>query len=358
MYPPTRYLNWARRFYGQVRFDLATSGIPILPASELPRPDPAALGDPVATWSALRRAIATHNEVPQDEAFPALGTTHALWLACASVVAPGDDVLVENPAYEPLVRIAEGAGARVVSFERDPRECFALDPERVAKAMTPRTRLVVVTNLHNPSGVRARDEALRSIARLAEGRGAFLLVDEVYAPFDALIEPSGVFGGSARKLAPNVIAVSSLTKCFGLGQERIGWILAPEEIIARVDDALIASAGHLPRGYACDALGAFGQLPNLAERSRRLLAGKRAKVAAWVASQGLWWSAPSEGLFGVVRVPGRGDLTPLIEAAVTDHQVLVAPGSFFGMPDAFRIAWSISAELLDEGLGRLADALG
>jgi aspartate/methionine/tyrosine aminotransferase len=357
MYAPTRYLNWARRFYGQVQFDLATSGIPTVPFSELPPHDPIAGDDPFATWTALCRAIAVHNDVPHDEAFPALGTTHALWLAYASVLSPGDDVLVENPGYEPLARIAEGAGARVVPFERDPRERFALDPDRVARAMTPRTRLVVVTSLHNPSGVRATDEALRDVARIAEERGAFLLVDEVYAPFDALVDATGVFSRSARKLAPNVIAVSSLTKCYGLGPERIGWVLGPRDLMSRVGDALVASAGHLPRRYACDALAAFGALPALAARTRRLLAGKRATVAGWVASHGYDWSDPSDGLFGLVRLTGRGDLTPRIEAAATGRQVLVAPGSFFGMPDAFRIAWSISGDRLEEALGRLAEAL-
>ena len=90
--------------------------------------------------------------MPEEESFPALGTTHALWLACAALTSPGDDVLIEQPVYEPLIRIAEGAGARVLHFSRDPRDGFALDPDRIARAMTPRTSMVVVTNLHNPSG--------------------------------------------------------------------------------------------------------------------------------------------------------------------------------------------------------------
>ena len=113
----------------------------------------------------------------------------------------------------------------------------------------------------------------------------------------------------------------------------------------------------LPRSHVRVGLGAFAELPALASRSRRLLSNKRERVASWVASRGLSWSAPAEGLFGLVSVPGRGDLTPAIERAARERQVLVAPGSFFGVPDAFRLAWSISADLLDEGLGRLAEAL-
>jgi aspartate/methionine/tyrosine aminotransferase len=356
MYAPSQYLQWARRFYGQVTFDLASSGIPTVPVDELDvEANPST--DGAAAWAALCQHIASHNEVGVDEVLPALGTTHALWLACAAAVSPGDEVIVEAPAYEPLVRIGAGAGARVVQVPRDAGEGFALDPERFERATTPRTRAIVVTNLHNPSGVRTGDGVLRAVARVAERAGALLVVDEVYAAFDTFIDERGVFQGSARKLAPNVVAVSSLTKCYGLGPDRIGWLLGPKEVVGRAGDALIASAGMLPRSHATMGCAAFSRLPELAARSRRMLSGKRDRVAAWVASHGLTWSAPKEGIFGLVRVPGRDDLTSAIERAARQRQVLVAAGSFFGLPDAFRIAWSLPSELLDEGLERLAEAL-
>jgi aspartate/methionine/tyrosine aminotransferase len=364
MFAPTRYLQWARRFYGQVRFDLATSGMPDVDAETLrvlrARED-AVPDEPAAAWAILCAKIAAYNDVTRDQVLPALGTTHALWLACAALLSPGDDVLVEAPAYEPLIRIPEGAGARVLPFRRAALAGFALEPESIARAMTPRTRLGVVTNLHNPTGVRAGDDALRAAARVAAAGGATLLVDEVYAPFDALVDEShgrAVFTNSARKLAPNVVTVSSLTKCYGLGPERVGWLLGPPDVIGRATDALVASAGLLPRSHSRMAVGAFSELPSLASRSRRLLAGKRERVGAWVAARGLRWSAPTEGLFGLVTVPGGVDLTARIEAAVREHDVLVAPGAFFGVPDAFRLAWSLPVEHLDQGLERLAQALG
>lgn len=356
MFAPTRYLEWARRFYGRVRFDLATSGIPSVPAAELGAPDAAAV-DVADGWARLRQAIARYNAVPAEEAVAALGTTHAIWLAYASLASPGDDVVVEAPAYEPLVRIAEGMGLHVVHFDRDPAAGYALDPGRIGRAMTPRTRAVVVTNLHNPTGMRAGDDALRAAAEVAASRGAALVVDEVYAPFDGLVDERGVFGGSARRLAPNVVAVSSLTKCYGLGPQRIGWLLAAKDVVARADDAVTASCGMLPLGHAHLGLHAFGRIAMLAARTRALLAGKRERVARWVEAQGLTWHAPAEGLFGMVRVPGAGDLTPLIEAAAREREVLVAAGSFFGVPDGFRLAWSAPADRLEEGLGRLAEAL-
>jgi aspartate/methionine/tyrosine aminotransferase len=359
MFASTRYLEWARRFYGNVRFDLATSGIPTVRLADLGVPAPEQLDD----WSGvsrLREAIAAYNAVGPEEAIAALGTSHALWLAYASLAGPGDDVLVEEPAYEPLVRIAEGMGAHVVRFARDSGERFALDPDRVASAMTPRTRVVAITNRHNPSGARASDEVLRAVAQVAEMRGAHLLVDEVYAPFDELVDDRGVFSGSARRIAPNVVVASSLTKCYGLGPQRIGWLLGPSEVVRRAEDAVTACCGMLPLAHAHVGLRAFERLDFLAERARAILNGKRARVCAWIESRQrgrLEWSAPDGGLFALVTLPDRRDLTPAIERMVREHEVLVAPGEFFGVPNAFRLAWSAPVHVLDEGLALLGELL-
>jgi aspartate/methionine/tyrosine aminotransferase len=356
MFGRTRYLEWARRFYGRVRFDLATSGTLPVPLSAIGIPAPEALDDP-GGWAALQVAIARYNDVPAVEAIATLGTTHALWLAYACLTSPGDEILVESPGYEPVSRIAEGMGLSVRLFERPATERFALDPDRVARALAAGTRVVAVTNLHNPGGVRASDEALRAVAALAASRGATLLVDEVYAPFDALVDGAGVFRGSARKLAPNIVTVGSLTKAYGLGAHRFGWVLGSQGVIARAGDAITASAGMLPLAHAHLGLRAFACVADLADRTRSALSGKRARVGEWVAAQSLPWSAPAEGLFGFVRVPGAGDLTPALESAAREREVLVAPGGFFGVPDGFRISWSAPRDVLEQGLERLGGVL-
>ncbi len=355
MFGPSRYLAWARRYYGQVECDLATSGIPTARLAEL-APPLREIDEPSA-WPALREAIAAHNDVPPSDVVPTLGTSHALWLAYLSLASTGDDVLVEAPTYEPLVLAAKSTGARVLRFARETQDRFALDPDRIARSLTARTRVVAVTNLHNPSGVRADDAALRETARLLDARGAFLLVDEVYAAFDDLVDDAGVFRRSARKLGPNVVAVSSLTKCYGLGPHRVGWLLGPAGVVARAEEAITTTSGMLPLAHAHIGLHALSRILNLAERTRALLSGKRSRVGEWIAAQSLGWSAPAEGLFGFVTIPDAGDLTPAIELAARDHQVLVAPGGFFGVPNGFRLAWSAPSAALEEGLGRLANCL-
>jgi DNA-binding transcriptional MocR family regulator len=105
---------------------------------------------------------------------------------------------------------------------------------------------------------------------------------------------------------------------------------------------------------------AFARIVALAQRARTMLDGKRARVAGWIdshRSDGLAWSAPTEGLFALVTVDKAGDLTPFIEATVHEREVLVAAGAFFGVPNGFRLAWSAPTPVLDEGLDRLGEAL-
>jgi aspartate/methionine/tyrosine aminotransferase len=354
VFAPTEYIRWARRFYGRVAFDLASSGmtsVRVGELGELPSLDEA------DAWETLRGRIARHNDVPGSEVLPTLGTTHAIFTIYAALIAPGDEVLVERPTYEPMYRIPEGLGARIIWFDRS-GEHFAIDPERIRAAMTPRTRVIALTNLHNPGGSRTSDETLRAVAAIAAKHGAHVLVDEVYAPFDAMCGPDGKWTGSARHLAPNVAALSSLTKVYGLGAFRVGWMIAAAEVIARGEDALLSNLGHAPISWAALGVAAFDRLPSLAQLARARLAGKRAKVEAWVASRPhLRWSTPREGLFGFATDTRGGDLTAQIERAAVDAGVLVAPGAFFGVPNGFRLSWSIEAEKLDEGLGRLGEAL-
>lgn len=353
MFSPTSYLEWAKKFYGKVPYDLASSGIPPVAWKDLGLPLPE-IDDPSAIQD-LPSSIARYNDVSPAEVAPALGTSHAVFLAYAATLSPGDELLIEHPHYEPLIRAAEGLGVEVRTFDRRAEEGFRIVPERVAAAMTPRTRGIVVTNLHNPSGVRASSEAIRELSAIAEEHGAYVIVDEVYSPFDDLPEDA-VFRRSARKLGQNVIAVGSLTKCYGLGMHRIGWVLGPEEIIVRCTRATVATIGHLPLSHAAYGVAAFGAMGELSRRAKRLLHGKREVAQSWAASlPDAQWSAPCDGLFGLVTLPGRGDLRPRIEARAHEAGVLVCAGSFFGAPESFRLSWATcDRQRFEQGLALLS----
>ena len=357
MYTETHYLTWANRLFGSVQHNLARGGMRPVPLQELG--EPPRLDDSCA-WNRLRDRIARFNATTPAEVLPALGTTHALWLALSALVRPGDDVLVERPGYEPLWRIPQGLGANVIEFERSLADGFALRPERIASRLTRGTKVVVLTSPHNPSGVRTTDHALAEVARICDSVGARLLVDEIYAPFGSVLGEDGVWGQSARCIDSSIIAVSGLSKAFGLGPLRIGWFLAEEALVRRAEHAIQSSLGDPPIAQTCLAVHAFAQLPRLSEsRERQLDPSMRAEVARWVARHSLLeWCEPQDGPFGFVNVRGGPDLTEAIERGAREHDVLVAPGSFFGLPSAVRLGWSVDPGRLSDALSRLERVLG
>ena len=143
-------------------------------------------------YGPLQRALALKCQVAPYNIVAATGTSMANHLAMAAVVEPGDEVLIERPAYEPLVAVASYLGAEVKRFDRRFENGFALDPEEVSRKISPRTRLVVITNLHNPSGALADVDTISRIGEAARGVGARVLVDEVY--LEALYDQRAALG--------------------------------------------------------------------------------------------------------------------------------------------------------------------
>ncbi len=356
MLPPIDYLRWAIETFPHARLDLATSGLRSISSDELGVPG--GLSDILAPHRFAEKVAARYG-VPVTEVVPALGTSGALWMIAASILSTSADatsspphVVVEDPTYEPLLRVVEGCGAHVGRVVRPSAEDYRLTPARVRAALTPATRLVVVASPHNPTGVVTPDEDLREMALICAERGAYLLVDEVYRE---LVAPAT----TARVLGPNVLVSSSLTKCFGVGWARAGWALVPSDLSPALRVAENHSAGVLPTVSCAIGAHAFGQIEHLAERARLLSQGKRQIVDAFLAQHPeLSWTPPSaSSLFGFVHAPGVDVVTGLQRAA-HDHGVVAVPGSHFGDDHAFRLSWaSLSGERLTQALQLLAASL-
>ncbi|HLY17387.1 MAG TPA: aminotransferase class I/II-fold pyridoxal phosphate-dependent enzyme, partial [Bryobacteraceae bacterium] len=172
------YMHWAKT-QSRARFNLATSGVGSFPLAELPvQPALEINGDSTYGYAHLQGAIAAKCGVDPDCVVAAAGTSMANHLAMAALIDPGDEVLIEHPAYELLVSAALFLGADVKRFPRAEENGYALDTAEIRRVLTPRTKLIVVTNLHNPTSVLAPDAVLRDIGELARSVGAHVLVDE------------------------------------------------------------------------------------------------------------------------------------------------------------------------------------
>ena len=217
------YLEWAKSV-PHAKFNLATSGIDGYPLAELPvkikdLEKISAAGS--YGYPPLQERVAKKNGVEPECVVAANGTSMANHLAMAALLGPGDEVLIEQPTYEPLLTVAEYLGAKVRALPAAFRRWVSVHPREIERHMTPHTRLIVITNLHNPSGARTPESKLRLAGKIAQSRGAQVLVDE--AIWDAWFDLSA---RSAFHLGPNFIVTSSLTKAFGLSGLRCGWILA------------------------------------------------------------------------------------------------------------------------------------
>ena len=355
------YMEWAKT-HSHARCNLATSGVLSVPIAEFP----VAMKDLEITapgaygHAALQRRLAEHNDVPEECVVAATGTSMANHLAMAAVLDQGDEVLIEQPVYGPLLDVAEYLGARVKRIPREFEAGFALDLDELQRIVTPRTRLVVLSNLHNPSGALLSSETLRAVAEVAVRAGARVLVDEVY--LEMLFGRELLFSFHVAKtlaqLAENpFIVTSSLTKVYGLSGLRCGWILASPDLAKRMwllNDLYGAVAAHAAERMSVIA---FDHLEQFRSRSRALLGTNRALLDAFLDSRSdLECFRP---LAGTVVFPKltHGRAEDFFRLLREKYETTVVPGSFFEMPQHFRIGIGGDTESLRAGLARLSAAL-
>jgi aspartate/methionine/tyrosine aminotransferase len=353
--PRADYLLWAKRRPHPAN-DLGRSDVLACTLADLPGAREALeiTGRNDEGWEPLVRGLAARYGVRPDQVTTATGTSGANFLVCAALLRPGDDVLVERPAYDPLLAVPALLGANVVRFDRRFADGFRLDLDRVAAALTPRTRLIIVTNPHNPTGVLSGVDDLRGLAALAERHGCYVLADEVY--LDAL---PGLPPPVAATLSPRVITTASLTKAYGLAGLRCGWALADavvSEEFRRARDLVDGTGSVLAERAAAIA---FDGLPALAARARAILAPNFARFEAFMAGQpALEWVAPAGGTVAFPRLRATSSADAFADRLLRDFKTAVVPGRFFEAPAHFRVALGIPGEVLERGLQAIAQALG
>lgn len=346
-------MHWAKT-RSNARYNLATSGLENLRLADLPFE----IGDLELTRSGgygyepLQKALAARMKVREDSIVAATGTSLANHLAMAALVQPGDEVLIERPTYEPLLALAHYLGAEIKRFDRCFDKNFQIDPNEVERSCTSHTRLIVITNLHNPSGVLTEEHTLRQIGDIARNVKAHVLVDEVY--LEALFEQRP---RTALHLGNEFVVTSSLTKAFGLSGLRCGWIVAEPELaerIWRLNDLFGVMAAHPAERLSVIALE---RLRQISAEAQLLLDRNRALVNQFLNSRDDLEAVRPE--YGTIVFPRfkRGAANHLIELLRSKYATSVVPGSFFEMPDYFRLGFGGSTENLIGGLERLGSAL-
>ncbi len=347
------YMEWAKT-RSHARFNLAASGVAPYSLARLPLclEDLEISGPTGYGYAPLQERLARKCGVAEECVVAATGTSMANHLALAALLEPGDEVLIEHPTYELLLSVAEYLGARILRFPRHFEDGFRADPREIERTITPRTRLVVLTNLHNPSGARTDDATLRLIGEIAHSYGAQVLVDEVYleAVFDSPAR-------SAFHLGDNFIATSSLTKAYGLNGLRCGWVLARPglaERMWRLNDLFGVIPAHAAERLSVIALD---HLEEIAAHARALLETNRGLLNRFLDSRKDLLAVRTEaGTIVFPQLPG-GHVDGFCQLLRERYETSVAPGRFFEMPQHFRLGIGGETQVVAEGLERLSAAL-
>jgi aspartate/methionine/tyrosine aminotransferase len=349
----SKYMAWAKT-RSQAKYNLALSGVIGYPLAELPVTiaDLEINGANSYGYPPLLEALAAKFQVDADCVVHAAGTSMANHLAMATLLEPGDEVLVEHPAYDPLLEVPAYLGARIKRFRRRFEEGFRLDVKEIAAHLSPRTRLIVLSNFHNPSGVLTDNETLKQVGELAREVGAYVLVDEVY--LEVMFEKAPP---SSIHLGKEFIVTSSLTKAYGLSGLRCGWILAAAGLATRMRrlNDIFGAVSPFPADQL--SLVALENLPKIAARAKAILEPNRLLLKEFLDSRKDLQAARSDfATTAFPRLPGAG-VDELCAILREKYQTSVVPGEFFEMPDHFRIGICCETEQLKTGLERLGAAL-
>ncbi len=296
------------------------------------------------------RIAALYPGVSPEQILVTTGSAEANFVVCWRLLEPGDTVAMMLPNYLQTWGLAQNFGAEVRGFTLHGEAQWEPTPEEVRSAIAPGTKLVVVTNPHNPTGHVLSDEMRKLIVDRTAEVGAWLLADEVYqgAERDGATTPS-FWGGYER-----TIVVNGLSKAYGLPGLRIGWVVAPPalsaEAWARHDYTTIGPSG------ASDHLAAVALEPRvrekLLERTRRILKSNYPVLEEWLKRFGdtFTWNPPQAGAICLVKYRQGISALELVEKVRAEHSVLLVPGDHFGLPNHIRFGFGEELHHFQEAL--------
>ena len=301
-----------------------------------------------------------------------VGAKHSLFNLVVALVNPGDEVLVPSPywvSYPEQARLLGGVPVEVPTSEATG---FDLDPDRVAAAVTPRTKLIVLNSPNNPTGAVFSRSALEAVARLAVERQLWVVSDECYEAltFEGRHLSIASFG---PEIKARTIVVNTCSKAYAMTGWRIGYAAGPRALIRAMTDAqsqMTSNPSSIAQWAAVEALtGPQDEVAKMAgefDRRRRLIIGGLNALPGirCVMPRGAFYAfANVSGLFGKtwrkpdgvgVSLASSLDVTAfLLEAA----RVAVVPGRDFGSDAHVRLSYATSDALISEGLARMAAAL-
>jgi aspartate/methionine/tyrosine aminotransferase len=306
----------------------------------------------------LRERIARlYPGIGLEQILTTAGSSEANFLLMWSLLEPGDEVLFELPNYMQMGGLMRAFGAKVKTFSLREDLGWQPDLDEMRRLVTPKTKLIALTNPNNPTGAVLDPEIMKGIVDLAASAGAWLVSDEVYQGAELSGGPTPSFWGRWEK----TLVVNGLSKAYGLPGLRIGWIVGPEEVVKRTwpyHDYTTISPSALSDRLATLAL-APGTRDRILARTRGILNANFPILETWLKDHGGLFSfrPPRAGAICFARYSLGVNSTELVERLIREKSVLVVPGDHFETDGYLRFGYGPEKGYLLRALGRIDELL-
>jgi aspartate aminotransferase len=320
----------------------------------------------VAAWFQKAHGFA----VAPNEVIVGAGAKQVIFNAFHAVLGEGDEVILPAPYWVSYAEIAKLAGATPVPVMSRPEDNFVINPDDVARAITPRTRMILIVSPCNPTGAVYDEKTLRALADLAVKHDLWLLTDDIYRTLiygDATFHQPATFGPEVRK---RTIIADGVSKAFAMTGWRIGFGLAPPAVIEAMGTLQGQSTTNAAAVSQAAALAAIEGPTEDLEKMRQefdrrriyMLGALRAIPGVkCVEPKGAFYAFPDLSAFNGRKTPAgktiENDLS-LCEYLIEDAKVAVVPGSAFYAPGYVRLSYATSQANIEKGVSRIAEALG
>jgi arginine:pyruvate transaminase len=305
---------------------------------------------PIVGYPAVRQAVAarhagqTQVATDADQIVLVPGAQAGLFAALACIAGPGDEVIVPEPIYATYAAVAGVSGATLVTVPLRPERGFHLDPDDLARAVTPRTRVVWINSPHNPTGaVMTRDE-VEAVADLCRRHDLWCLSDEVYA--ELAFERPHVSPYSLPAMAERTVVVSSLSKSHAMSGFRFGWIVGPRALAGHLFNLILCMLYGGPPFIQDGALVALTEdLPDVARMRENYRRRAALMVDRLANCPGVRAMAPEGGMFVLLDVRGTGvGASDFALDLLERESVAVLPCDGFGPSAAGHLRLSLTAD--------------
>jgi aspartate/methionine/tyrosine aminotransferase len=301
----------------------------------------------------LRAELAsTYANTGPDNVLVTTGAIEANFLLFNVLLQAGDHVVAVHPAYQQLYSVPRAIGCEVDLWRLTPENGFRFDLDDLERLVRPETKLIVINTPHNPTGAALTEEELRGIYALAAASDAWLLCDEAYRWLEL---PGGAPGTPpGRDLGQRAISTGTFSKPFGLPGLRIGWLVAPEEIVEacwRTRDYVSLSPGKLNDAMALHALR---NRAAVVARNRKIVQENLATVEVWLERnrEFVRWVPPKGGLLALLAYTLDIPSMDLANRLADEYSVMLAPGSAFDYEHHLRIGLGQRPDVFAAGLER------